>query len=119
MSKKDSFILEVTKALDNGTLKLSEDATLYFEALKGGDGNGGKVFTENGAIVLQVMKDNKDKFNNFFKAKDLAEVAGLSSRTVSGAMRKLVTDGYVEKMGENPVVYSLTEKGIDVNISND
>ena len=26
-------------------------------------------------------------------------------------MRKLVTDGFVEKMGESPVLYSITEKG--------
>ena len=41
----------------------------------------------------------------------------ITSRTASGAMRKLVTDGYVEKMGENPVVYSLTDKGITIDLS--
>jgi Mn-dependent DtxR family transcriptional regulator len=35
---------------------------------------------------------------------------------VSGAMRKLVTDGYVEKVGESPVIYMLTEKGKNITI---
>ena len=32
-------------------------------------------------------------------------------------MRKLVTDGYVEKVGQDPVVYTLTEKGINTEIN--
>ena len=38
----------------------------------------------------------------------------MTSRTVSGAMRKLVTDGYVEKIGTSPVVYSVTQAGREV-----
>jgi predicted transcriptional regulator len=41
----------------------------------------------------------------------------INSRTVSGAMRKLVTDGFVEKIGENPVIYSITEKGKNIEIN--
>jgi predicted transcriptional regulator len=29
-------------------------------------------------------------------------------------MRKLVTDGYVEKVGKDPVIYPITEKGYQV-----
>ena len=35
----------------------------------------------------------------------------MTSRRVSGAIRKLVTDGYVEKVSQDPVIYALTEKG--------
>lgn len=35
---------------------------------------------------------------------------------VSVALRKLVTDGYAEKMGTSPVCYSLTQQGIEENI---
>ena len=35
---------------------------------------------------------------------------------VSGAMRKLVTDGFVEKVGQDPVIYSITENGKNINI---
>ena len=63
------------------------------------------------------MQENKETYNNLFKAKEVGEGMNITSRTASGAMRKLVTDGYVEKMGENPVVYSLTDKGMTINLS--
>jgi predicted transcriptional regulator len=51
-----------------------------------------------------------------WKARDVAEGLFISSRAVSGAMRKLVTDGFVEKVGESPVIYSITENGKNINI---
>jgi predicted transcriptional regulator len=62
------------------------------------------------------MQQNKELRNNVFNAKDVGEGLGVTSRTASGAMRKLVTDGYVEKIGTNPVIYSLTTSGITVNV---
>lgn len=53
-----------------------------------------------------------------FKAKDIAEGTALPSRKASGAMRKLVNDGYVEKWGNSPVNYALTEQGKNINLSN-
>jgi predicted transcriptional regulator len=41
----------------------------------------------------------------------------LPSKKIYGAMRKLVTDGYVEKFGQNPVIYSLTEQGKNFDIT--
>jgi hypothetical protein len=35
---------------------------------------------------------------------------------VSGAMRKLVTDEFVEKVGQDPVIYTLTQKGKEIEI---
>ena len=49
-----------------------------------------------------------------YKARDIAEGMFVASKSVSGAMRKLVTDGYVEKIGKDPVVYTITEKGLNV-----
>ena len=40
----------------------------------------------------------------------------ISSRCIAGAMRKLTSDGYCEKFGDNPIVYSLTEKGKNYKI---
>ena len=40
----------------------------------------------------------------------------MTSKRVSGAMRKLVTDGYMEKLGQDPVVYGLTETGKNIVI---
>jgi predicted transcriptional regulator len=50
------------------------------------------------------------------KARDIGEGLCVSSRNISGALRKLVTDGFCEKMGQNPVVYTLTEKGKNFKI---
>ena len=33
-------------------------------------------------------------------------------------MRKLVSDGFVEKAGKDPIIYSLTEKGKEYEIDN-
>ena len=52
------------------------------------------------------------------KARDIAEDLFISSRGVSGVLRKLVNDGFVEKMGESPVIYSITEKGKNFIIEN-
>ena len=62
----------------------------------------------------QIEKLEKDI--EMAKAKDIGEGLFISSRAVSGAIRKLVTDGFVEKVGENPVLYSITEKGKTVEI---
>ena len=53
----------------------------------------------------------KIKTNNIFTSKEIAEALFTSGRSVAGSMRKLVKDGYFEKVGKDPVQYSLTEKG--------
>ena len=112
MSKKDAFISQITAALGDAPEQvLTGDALDYWNALiQAGDTSKPK-FTENGKLVLGYMIENKETFRNLFKAKEIGEGLGISSRTASGAMRKLVTDGYVEKIGQDPVVYALTEKG--------
>ena len=50
------------------------------------------------------------------KARDIAEGLFVSSRAVSGSLRKLVTDGFVEKVGQDPAIYTITEKGKNYNI---
>ena len=117
MSKKDAFIEEITKLLqDKPENFLSSDALDFWNGLQMTEDKDKPTFTENGKLILQYMKDNKETYNNLFKAKDIGEGLGISSRTVSGGMRKLVTDGYVEKVGENPIVYSLTSKGAEANL---
>lgn len=116
MSKKDRFIAEIERLVSEG-LVLSEDAQNYFDALKVSVENSKPQFTENGRMVLQFIKDNKDTYNNLFNAKSIGEGLNITSRTASGAMRKLVTDGYLEKVGANPVIYALTEKGAAQDLS--
>ena len=117
MNKKIAFLNYIEKLLNTHQLTVEdmpEDARLYYEALKAHDEVEKPMFTENGKLVLQYMKDNQQE--PLFKAKVIAEGLFVSSRTVSGAMRKLVTDGYVEKVGQDPVIYKLTEKGQQIEI---
>ena len=113
MSKKDAFISQIIAVLGDAPEQvLTGDALDYWNVLiQTGDTSKPK-FTENGKLVLGYMIENKETFRNLFKAKEIGEGLGISSRTASGAMRKLVTDGYVEKIGQDPVVYALTEKGL-------
>ena len=70
--------------------------------------------TDIGKMVLKYMQAHSD--TAAWKSKDIAEGLYVSSRTVSGGMRKLVNDGFAEKMGSEPVLYSLTEKGKNYKI---
>ena len=62
--------------------------------------------TDSGNKILTFMF-NQEEEN--LTAKTIAEGLFLSSRSVSGAMRKLVNDGFIVRQGNNPVIYSLTE----------
>lgn len=121
MTKKEMFISEVSNIIQNQTGQkmediLSPDALDFWNGLNSTGDSEKPAFTPNGKLVLDYIQKNKDTYNNLFKAKDIGEGLGISSRTASGAMRKLVTDAYLEKVGQNPTVYSLTQKGIEVNL---
>lgn len=110
MTKKEIFINEISELIGQEPEKvLSQEALSFWNSLK--TFKEVQPFTENGKKILQFMQDNEAELNNFFKAKDIGNGLSVSSRTVSGSLRKLVTDGYVEKIGTNPIIYSLTEKG--------
>lgn len=110
MTNKEIFIKEVEDTIKDCPDFFSLEALEYFQTLKATEEK--PAFTENGARVLQWMKDNEDHYNNIFKAKEIAEGLFLpSSRSVSGSLRKLINDGYAEKMGANPICYALTTKG--------
>jgi DNA-binding MarR family transcriptional regulator len=123
MNKKVYFLNMIQNLIDVATEagKLEECTTKegleYLEALKVSDDKKDKPqFTDNGKLILSFMKGQSDKLNNMFKAKDIAEGIFVSSRSVSGAIRKLVTDGFVEKTGQDPIIYSLTTAGKEVTI---
>lgn len=73
------------------------------------------LLTETGLQILEYLQGSDSKS---LKAKDIADGMGISSRKVSGSIRKLVTDDFVEKFGSNPVVYTLTNKGKNFDIEN-
>jgi predicted transcriptional regulator len=90
---------------------MTENIKNYIESLTITDPEKPEI-TDNGKVILDFMQKNPTPQ----KSRDIAEGLFTSSRTVSGAMRKLVTDGFVMKSGENPIVYALTEKGKNYNI---
>lgn len=112
-TNREKFISEIEQFIDDVPDGLSEEARAYFEELKSNKCaprvSGG--MTENGIKILSYMQENVEKYNNFFKSKEIGEGLFMSSRSVSGSMRKLVEDGYASKSGNDPVVYSLTDSG--------
>lgn len=96
--------------------ELPTDVKDFYEILGTSSGESEKpAFTEIGVQILEFMQQSTLKS---CKAKEIAEGTVLPSRKVSGAMRKLVNDGYVEKYGENPVNYMITTKGKEIDLSN-
>ena len=117
MSKKSEFInyVRALRAAASDEILISEGAQTYWNALCGGSTDDKPVFTDNGKLIMKYLQELPDDAP-MMKAKDIAEAMGISSRTVSGSMRKLVTDGFVEKVGQDPVMYSLTDSGRMIEI---
>lgn len=108
----DKFIAAVEATIADCPDFFKEDEYEEFQALKSMlEEKASSEVSEGGARILTWMQANKDLYNNIMSAKTIGEGLFISSRSVSGAMRKLVSCGYVEKIGVNPVQYSLTEKG--------
>lgn len=126
MNKKDAFIQLVedgiTAIKNHPAMEFDPlayaDALAYFEAFKSSiDTKGDKPkFTDNGRLIMQYMRDNAEATQNMFKAREVAEGIFISSKSVSGSMRKLVNDGFVEKIGQDPIIYAVTDLGREVEI---
>ena len=125
MNKKELFVMMVEAFLEKGTVEgtLStsqlDEAIAYFNAFKSTqDKKANKPqFTDNGKLILKAMIENNEERANMFSAKQIAEYAFITSRQVSGAIRKLVTDGYCEKVGQDPIIYSLTDLGKQIDVA--
>lgn len=103
------FINQLMNANPDLTNKLmTEDIEAYLKILAEVKDDK-PVLSENGKIILEFLQEHLD--NRLWKSKDIAEQIGLGSRSVSGAMRKLCNDGFCEKIGKDPCIFALTEKG--------
>lgn len=89
---------------------MTDDIRSYIEVLNESKPEKPEV-TDNGKRILKYLQENPD-FKTW-KARDLADKMGVASRGVSGTLRKLVNDGYCEKISTDPVVYTVTEKGMN------
>lgn len=113
MSLKQDFINYVESNFENNPMP--ENLIEYWDKFKGKTDNEKPLFTENGKNILTFLQEHPD--TTTWKAKDIAEEMFISSRTVSGSMRKLVADGFVEKVGQDPIIYSITEQGKNIKIN--
>ena len=71
-----------------------------------------KPITDKGIAILLAMREVED----WITAKSLGEQMDISGRSVSGSLKKLVTDGYVDKRAGSPAAYKITEKGMTCNL---
>lgn len=110
MNKKEMFIKEI----EDLKLELSKEAMEYFETLKSSKTKEG--LTENGKKILKYMQEKNENCNNIFNSKNIADGLNISARSVSGSMRKLISEEYVEKISSNPVTYKITDLGKKYNI---
>lgn len=126
MTKKELFIDYVTKLMNEDkeaqrfwiyySDEQMEQIESYFNALKVESSRKKKEgFTDNGKLILKHLQERSADVvgdaSFISTAKEIANEIGISSRSVSGSMRSLVAEGYVEKVGKDPVVYELTNKG--------
>ena len=116
MSKKSEFINYVQSLMRSveEPMEMNNDARAYWDALCGGEDAEKSIFTDNGKLIMKYLQEQSESVP--MKAKDIAEGMFISSRTVSGSMRKLVSDGFVEKVGQDPIMYILTEAGKNIKI---
>ena len=118
MTSREAFIEIMDLKLNDcpnffGNDEKGKLALKYYESFKNLSTKQSKLITENGMKILKYAQENKDTYNNIFTARGMGDGIGIGSKVVSGAMRKLVTDGFFEKVGANPVSYSITEKGMN------
>jgi Mn-dependent DtxR family transcriptional regulator len=114
--KKEAFLKLVDFLMANCKVdyEITQDAADFLEALRISlDDKEHSQLTDNGKQILKAMR-KLDK--DMLKAKEIAEEMFVATRSVSGAIRKLVNDGYVEKIGKDPIVYKLTEQGKNINL---
>ena len=125
MTGRESLVLELEPILDDYAEYLGESVSeilsdeAYRYWVKILDEKKNRIsFTEYGKQILSFMQEHRLDYYNSFLAKMVGEEINLSSRAVSRAMLRLISDGYVERVGKrgpnDPVLYGLTEKGKNV-----
>lgn len=122
MTDRESFVDYVGRIIEEFDKDITktthgEQVRRYWKVLLDGEETDKKV-TENGQKILIFMQENEEAMNNIFTSKEIAEALFVSGRSISGSMRKLFGDGYINKEGNNPVKYSLTDLGRNLSLKN-
>ena len=108
-------LFEIMKDYDGGTIDFTipDEAIDFFNDYKKGRSSERKEITEKGiAIVLGMRAMGED----WATAAAIGEQIDMSGKSVSGALKKLITDGYAEKVEGKPAMYRLTEKGMNCEL---
>ena len=108
---------EFLNELDNNRHILSEAASAFLDELIEHNASA-SAFTEAGAKIMKAMQENEKTYFNSFSAKQLGELLFMGPRSISGSMKKLINDGFVEKKGTNPISYGLTTAGKEYHFDN-
>ena len=114
---KQEFLNFINKLMDASPeiveKYMTEDVKEYLNFLAENSIDSKPEITDNGKVILAYLQEREV---SMLKARDIAEGLSISSRSISGSMRKLVSDGFVEKIGKDPAVYRITETGKKYNI---
>ena len=118
-SKREQFIELVDLLMEDAAINKDEwtDALIYFEALKMQKDKEKPVITDKGAEILLYIQNNYQNYKNMFSAKVIAEGMGAATKSISASMRGLVTGGFLEKISDKPVIYSITDAGKNFDLS--
>lgn len=114
MSKKSEFIDYVSSIINVDDM--NDEAKAYWDSMINTPEKPKKMFTDNGKLILGYLQTVKE--GTSMLSKDIADRIGISSRSVAGAMKKLITDGWVEAMDSEPRTYCVTEAGRNIDIEN-
>ena len=96
---------------DFSNVFIPQEAIDFFEDYK--KSNTSKaLFTEKGIKIIEALREEE----GWISAKALGEKLDVSGRSISGACRKLISDGYVEKSDDKPAGYRITELGKTCNL---
>lgn len=121
--KKEAFIKIVNEMVFDADIpdyKYTDEelnnALEYFTKIITKSNKSNSEITENGKKILAWLQEHSSDTENMFASKEIASDLLISGRSVSGSMRKLVNDGFVEKNGTNPIQYSLTDYGKNYTI---
>ena len=111
--RKKIFIDTVEELFKAYPMNVPEEAASFFEDYKKAKESNKKAFTDKGINIILAMREIDD----WITAKTLGEKMDISGRSVSGTMRKLVSEGYIDKMAGSPASYKITEKGMTCDLN--
>lgn len=122
MTNKECFIEIMNEVLDAtpdffGVDERAEKALeFYNELITFAPKTEKSGITQKQTTVLGWMQEHEDERSNCFTSKEIGDGLGVGGKSVSGCMRGLVNSGLVEKTGQSPVTYALTENGRVYNL---